>query len=108
MEKVLARRMRDDLLNRRRFINPANLASMEPDEVILVNVIRLNSKLVECEVKRINNDDVEKIRYAMRGARGRKGKSRRALMNAKMRIGDVLRIFPEHKTLPKNSFAKLE
>lgn len=108
MANITLRRMRDGvLINRKRFINPVLLVTMKQDELILVNTVRLSSKLGEYEIKKSSSPDVDMIRVALRDAHGRKLKTRRPLMGAKMRIADVLRIFPEYKRLPKYSFAKI-
>jgi len=108
MANVTVRRVQDDVpIDRKRFINPALLATMEQEELILVNTVRLSSKLGEYEVKKSSSPDVDVIRMALRNAHWSKHKTRRSLMGARMRVADVLRIFPEYKELPKYSFAKI-
>jgi len=108
MSSVMIRRVRDDvLIDRKRFINPALLEYMAQDELILVNTVSLTSKLGDYEIKNPNSPDIDIIRMALRNAHGRKHRTLRLLMGAKMRVADVRRIFPEYKGLPKYSFAKI-
>jgi|GEM_PF-3630192 len=108
MANTTIRRVRNDvLIDRKRFINPALLATMKQDELILVNIVRLSSKLGEYEIKKSSSPDVDVIRVALRNANGCKHRTRRPLMGAKMLVADVLRIFPEYRRLPKHSFAKI-
>ena len=88
-----------------RLIDPSELPKMDKDDVIVVNRIRLNSKLVEYEIQNIKPSEAIIIRQAIRLIKQREINTKNAVMGVEMKVGDVLKIFPEFKSLPKNSFA---
>lgn len=90
-----------------KFIDPLELQGMSEDDVVIVNRVRLNSKLVECEIKRVELSERNMIMRILREMKIREIKQRRTVMGPIMRVGDVKKLFPEYKTLPKNSFAIL-
>lgn len=88
-----------------KLIDPSELPRMDKDDIIVVNRIRLNSKLVEYEIQNIKPSEAVIIRQAISLIKQREIRSKNAVMGVEMRVGDVLKIFPEYKSLPKNSFA---
>ena len=88
-----------------RMINPSDIQTMDENQVVIVNRIRLNSKLVECEIRNMDSSSVVIITKAIKSMKEQESKSRRTVMGAKMRVGDVKKVFPEFTALPKNSFA---
>lgn len=88
-----------------KLIDPSELPRMDKDDIIVVNRIRLNSKLVEYEIQNIKPSEAIIIRQAISLIKQREISAKNAVMGVEMRVGDVLKIFPEYKSLPKNSFA---
>lgn len=91
-----------------RMINPADIQKMNENDYLIVNRIRLNSKIVECEIRKNNPSSVDIILKAIKSMKEQESRSRRTVMGAKMRVGDIKTIFPDFKGLPKNSFALVD
>ena len=90
-------------------IDPNMLPSLEKNSVIIVNRIRLNSKLVEWEIQQYGNTgDVIKVKRAIRKMKEKEKRTRCILMGAEMIVEDVMEIFPDYRRLPKNSFAEVK
>lgn len=89
-------------------IDPSTLPSLEKDCVIIVNRIRLNSKLVEWEIQQYDNTgEIIKVKSAIRQMKEKEKRTRCILMGAEMLVEDVMKIFPNYEKLPKNSFAEV-
>lgn len=88
-----------------RIINPPDIQDMDENEIIVVNRIRLNAKLVECEIRNNNSTNVAIITAAIKAMKEQEKKSKRTVMGPKMSVRDVKKIFPDYRFLPMNSFA---
>ena len=86
-------------------IKPEKLTRMDENDIVVVNRVRLNSKLVECSIKNINTDETSLIRKALQNMILQERQIRRTIMGAEMRVGDIIKIFPDYENFPQNSFA---
>ena len=86
-------------------VDPPNLQNMDENEIVIVNRVQLNSKLVELEIRDISSFHVIALIEATHRMRDTERKYKRHVLGAEMRVGDIIKIFPEYKTLPKNTFA---
>lgn len=91
-----------------RFINPSDLRKMKDDSLVIVNRIRIYSKLVEFELKEARGQESVTIINALNEMNARESKHRSIAMGPTMRVGDIKKLFPEYERLPKNSFAVIE
>lgn len=91
-----------------KLIDPSELKGMEEDSLVIVNRIRIYSKLVEFELKDTRTQEIVIITNAIKEMKARESKHRRTVMGPAMKVGDVKKIFPEYESLPKNSFAVAE
>ncbi len=88
-----------------RLIEPSELKVMQEDSIIIVNRIRVNSKLVEFEITNSGKQEILIITKAIKEMKRRETKGHRTVMGPAMRVGDVKKLFPEYEKLPRNSFA---
>lgn len=89
-----------------KMIEPSDLSKMKKEEKVIVNRVRLVSRLVEFEIK--NSEDPETmaiIRKAMKEMKVKEEKNHRVLMGPEMTVGEVLKVFDDLSSLPKNTFA---
>lgn len=91
-----------------KLINPSELKDMKEDSLVVVNRIRINSKLVEFEVKNTHKQEIVIIKKAIREMKAKEAKHRRVVMGPTMKVRDIKIVFPEYERLPKNSFALAE
>lgn len=84
-------------------IDPITLSDRDDDEIVIVNRIRLNNKLVEFEVKAISSSSANIIRNAIKTMKKREISTRQIALGAEMTVADVKKVFPEYKSLPQNS-----
>lgn len=89
-------------------IRPAEVVKMKPDMEILVNRIRINTRLVEIESSEsIDYEIIDLLRKAVfKSIRGNKyhGYS----IGIRMTVGDVLKVFSCVEEMPANSFLSAE
>lgn len=86
-----------------KLIDPITLADRDAEEVVIVNRIRLNNKLVEFEIKDNHSSNIVIVKNAIKAMKKKEFGTKRIALGAEMKIADVLKVFPEYKTLPKNS-----
>lgn len=89
---------------------PSDVSKLRDEEVIIVNRVRLNARLVSLEMQNVDNNNQENIlliRQAIGGMMVQEKERKRALPGAKMTVRDVKKIFPDMDSMPKNSFAKV-
>lgn len=91
-----------------RLIDPIELEGMNEDTLIIVNRIRINSKLVECEIKEIGKQERSIMTKAIKAMKIREAKERKTVMGPAMTVGDIKKLFPNYSKLPRNSFAIIE
>ena len=91
-----------------KMIAPSEIFKMDKDDIVIVNRVRLNSRLVEFEMR--NNGDTAKIIIIRNAIQDMKTKERhrRALMGPEMTVEQVLQVFDDVEDLPGNSFALAE
>lgn len=92
-------------VSRVQLVDPLRLQKMDENETIIVNRVQLNIKLVEFEIQNISSLEVLTLKKAAHRMNIVERKNRRHVLGAEMRVGDVIKIFPEYKMLPKNTFA---
>lgn len=89
-------------------IPPVEISKMNNDDLILVNRIRINSKLVEFEIRNLSNCETTKImRNAITEMKEKELRSKKPSMGVMMKVGDVKKIFDNIESLPGNSFAAI-
>lgn len=88
-----------------RLVDPSKLQSMDENEVIIVNRVQLNTKIVELEIRNASSTEFLVLKTAARNMKAKERRLKLPIIGAEMRVGDVIKVFPEYKTLPKNSFA---
>lgn len=88
-----------------RLVDPSKLQSMDENEIVIVNRVQLNSKIVEYEIRNVSSTECVVLKAAVRNMKQKERKLKLPIIGAEMRVGDVIRVFPEYKTLPKNTFA---
>lgn len=86
-------------------VDPVSLQNMDENAIVIVNRVQLNTKLVEFEIRNISSMDVIALKEAAYRMKLTERKYRRHVLGAEMRVGDVIKIFPEYKTRSKNTFA---
>lgn len=86
-------------------IKPAELQNMEMDELVYVNRVFLNKKIVEFEIQCITSAEVAALRKTIRVIKEQDVMHKKIARRAAMRVADVMRLFPEYKSLPVNAFA---
>ncbi len=86
-------------------VDPPSLQNMDENEIVIINRVQLNTKLVEFEIRNISSLDVITLKEAAHRMKVTERRYRRHILGAEMRVGDIIKIFPEYKTLPKNTFA---
>lgn len=90
-------------------IPASEIKNMNPDDTIMVNRIRINSKIMEYQKSGVTDSDIETILVkAMDGIRKQESQQRKTPIGAKMTIKDVLKLFTEPEKMHKNSFFLLE
>ena len=92
-----------------KMIAPSEIFKMDKEDTVIVNRVRLNSRLVEFEIR--NNGDTAKIiiiRNAIQDMKTKERQNRRALMGPEMTVEQVLQVFDDVEDLPGNSFALAE
>lgn len=82
-----------------------DIRRMDENDIIVVNRIRLNTKLVEYEIKKMDVSTVRIISDAIRLSEKDSIKNNRYNAGVKMKVGDVKKVFPDYDNLPLNSFA---
>lgn len=89
-------------------ISPADVISLNDDAEIVVNRVRINSRLVKLDMENNADEEILKIIRAAIENIMRHEKSRKCIAHgAKMSVGDVKKIFPNIEKMPHNSFVKL-
>ena len=88
-----------------RLIEPSELKGMREDSLVIVNRIRVNSKLVQFEITNSGKQEIGIILNAIKEMKIRESKGRKMVMGPTMKVGDIKKLFPEYESLPKNSFA---
>lgn len=88
-----------------RLVDPSKLQNMDENDIVIVNRVQLNTKIVEFEIRNVSSTEFVALKTAARNMKEKERKSRLPIIGAEMRVGDVIKVFPEYKSLPKNSFA---
>lgn len=88
-----------------KLVDPTSLQNMDEDQIIIINRVQLNTKIVEFEIRNISTVETLTLKAAAYRMKERDRKHRRHVLGAEMRVGDVIKIFPEYKSLPQNTFA---
>lgn len=89
-------------------ISPADVILLDDDDEIVVNRVRINSRLVKLDME--NNVDLESIkiiRAAIDNIMQHEKTKKCIAHGAKMSVRDVKKIFPNIEHMPGNSFVKL-
>lgn len=86
-------------------IKPEELQNMDKNALVVVNRIRLNSKLVEYEIKNLNSTETIEIREVLNVVARNEQDTKCSSIRVKLPVSSILKVFPEYKTLPLNSFA---
>lgn len=88
-------------------ITPMEVNRLSDDEIVLVNRVRLNSRLVNLGFQGNQNLEILGIiRAAIDNIMLHEEKTKSVTYGAKMAVGDVKKVFPNIDTMPTNSFAK--
>ena len=90
-------------------ILPAEISTLSDDDIIVVNRVRLNSRLVRLEIE--GNDNLESIIIIHRAIENmmiQQKTSKKILLGAKMAVGDIKKVFPDFARMPSNSFVRIE
>ena len=88
-----------------KFIEPALVTQLRKEDMVVVNRVRLNAKNVEFAKKRRTGESVIVLQRALRSMNTYGKKRYKIAFGAKMRVGDVIKIFDDISSLPKNTFA---
>lgn len=91
-----------------KIVEPKELSHMDDNQIVVVNRVRLNSKLVEWEIKNIDKKETIIIRKAIKLMKEKERIKKCAAMGAEMQVKDIRVIFPNYESLPHNSFAIVE
>jgi len=87
-----------------KMINPKSLTDMEDDEIIVVNLVQISSKIVEYEIKNVHSTNLSLLKQTFKVMKAKERVANNAVFGAEMYVKDVRDIFPEYESLPKNSF----
>ena len=87
-----------------KLIDPKSLANMEDNEIVIVNRVQISSKIVECEIKNVNSENVILLKHAFKDMKMKEKESKNIVIGAKMQVKDIRVAFPEYKSLPIGSF----
>ena len=92
-----------------RHIPPAQIRKLNANDKVCVNRVRINSKNVEIIVSGYAQSEKGiVVGKAIRSMQLRDRKAKRAGFGAEMTVGEVLTVFDDLDSLPKNSFASIE
>lgn len=90
-------------------IPSTDIKKMSPESIVLVNRVRINSKVMEYQNSGVTDCEVEKILIdAMRCIGKQESQQRKTSIGVKMKIKDVLKLFAEPEKMNNNSFFLLE
>ena len=88
-------------------LSPKEVNKLKDDEVIIVNRVRINSRLVNLELQgEINPEILGIIRAAIDNIMSHEEKTKSVTYGAKMAVKDIKKVFPNIDKMPANSFAK--
>lgn len=91
-----------------KIVEPSSLREMDRNAVIIVNRVRLNTKLVEFEIRNNKSSEAVVLKAVVRKMKDKETHLRRPAIGAEMSVGDIINVFPEYESLPKNTFALAE
>jgi len=88
-------------------IMPTEVNKLKDDEEVLVNRVRINSRLVNLEFQGgATPEMLSIIRAAIDNIMLHEEKTKSVTYGAKMAVRDVKKVFPNIDNMPANSFAK--
>lgn len=89
-----------------RYIEPSRVKDFNGDRVIIVNRVRLNSRNIEIIISgQIDSEQMRIIEKAISSMHSKDRKEKRVGFGAEMTVRDVLSVFDNIDSMPRNSFA---
>lgn len=86
-----------------------DIKKMNPESSVLVNRVRINSKVMEYQKSGVTDCEVEKLLVnAMKNIGKQESQQSKTSIGVKMKIKDVLKLFAEPEKMHDNSFFLLE
>jgi hypothetical protein len=92
-----------------KYIPPKDILNFEENEIIIVDRVRINSKLVRLEFQGSEQKEcIAILRKAINDMIIQEKIAKKTFVGAKMAVRDVKKVFSEVHTMPSNSFFTLE
>lgn len=89
-------------------IPPSEVVKLRDDDQIVVNRVRINSRLVRLEMQdNADRESIKIIRDAIENMMKQEKKQKCVVHGAKMAVKDVKKVFPDIEKMPLNSFVKI-
>lgn len=87
---------------------PSELSSLNDDEMVVVNRVRLNSKLLRLEMNaKKNSEHITKLYEAINRMIKKERTIDLMVPGGEMAVGDIKIIFNDLSNMPRNSFMKI-